>query len=350
MVLPPLMLLMSTYSLALQALVKGTEWLDRPYAGVSAASVMGPAIAAAWCLWLLLAVVTLSALWHVPGIPPHEAAGDFPGEPPSYESLSDQMPALLVRESSTLFRQVSARTQQAYNRRYGKLEEEEEAVADGIDIEAPRPRDAFSPACAPTAAAMAPAGARSAAADVPGSGSGGGGGSPAVPSTRSVASQASPISPTSLSGRFRSSGLLRDKSKRNSKKDVAASSVTSGGGTAAPSVETSPPESGRSSAPAPTPIEPEAGSCWVCFADVIHDEAVLLHCGHAGLCLTCADNLWRRRLACPICRETVSLIARVGDSVAVDGKLVVSPSLPTREALAGQLAPPSSPHPDSSEV
>ena len=132
MVLPPLMLLMSTYSLALQALVKGTEWLDRPYAGVSAASVMGPAIAAAWCLWLLLAVVTLSALWHVPMAPNDD--GQPPAEPPSYESLKRELPALLVRESSTLFRQVSARTLNAYNLRYGKLEEEKEEEEVDLDL------------------------------------------------------------------------------------------------------------------------------------------------------------------------------------------------------------------------
>ena len=41
MVLPPLLLLLATYSLALQALVKGVMWLDAPTAGVAAAEVMG---------------------------------------------------------------------------------------------------------------------------------------------------------------------------------------------------------------------------------------------------------------------------------------------------------------------
>ena len=41
----------------------------------------------------LLAVVTLSALWHVPGVPPPDAADGLVGEPPSYESLSAQVPA-----------------------------------------------------------------------------------------------------------------------------------------------------------------------------------------------------------------------------------------------------------------
>ena len=50
----------------------------------------------------------------------------------------------------------------------------------------------------------------------------------------------------------------------------------------------------------------EPAPCWVCFADTIRDEAVLLHCGHAGLCLACADNLWRRRLTCPMCRHVIA--------------------------------------------
>ena len=91
MVLPPLLLLMATYSLALQALLKGISWLDAPYAIVHAADVMGPAIAAAWCLWLLLAVVTLSAMWHVPGEPMRDSGYEMQGEPPSYESLSAQV-------------------------------------------------------------------------------------------------------------------------------------------------------------------------------------------------------------------------------------------------------------------
>jgi hypothetical protein len=109
MVLPPLLLLLATYSLSMLALTKGIEWLDFPQSPVRAAEVMSPAIAAAWCLWLLLAVVTLSALWHVSG-PSGDGDDDRPREQPTWESLSTQMPELLVRESSTLFRQVSRLT------------------------------------------------------------------------------------------------------------------------------------------------------------------------------------------------------------------------------------------------
>jgi len=81
----------------------------------------------------------------------------------------------------------------------------------------------------------------------------------------------------------------------------------------------------------------EAIPCWVCFEEVAN-EAVLLHCGHSGLCLRCADNLWRRRLACPICRQPISLVCKVGDGDVVEGKLVVSPQLPPEKDL---VPPPS---------
>ena len=133
MVFPPLLLLLATYTLA-QALVNGVTWLDEPALGVTSADVMGPAIAAGWCLWMLLAIVTLSALWHVPGLPSSEN-DERSSEPPTYESLAAQMPKLLVRESSTLFRQVSARTLEAYDKRYGKLHENEEDVDKGIETD-----------------------------------------------------------------------------------------------------------------------------------------------------------------------------------------------------------------------
>ena len=73
-----------------------------------------------------------------------------------------------------------------------------------------------------------------------------------------------------------------------------------------------------------------SGTCWLCYQEDIQPEAVLLHCGHGGLCLSCASDLWRRRLTCPMCRTPIDLIARIGDSVTVDGKLVVSPQLPPK--------------------
>ena len=427
MVLPPLMLLMATYSLALQALLRGVEWLDNnklstpPELGITAVEVMGPAIAAAWCLWLLLFVVTLSALWHVPMAPNDD--GQPPAEPPSYESLKRELPALLVRESSTLFRQVSARTLNAYNLRYGKLEEEKEEEEVDLDLSdddlesgGREPHSRCQP-CDNSATSTTSSTTTNVAA---GGGGGGGGGAPATAmegrgvgpppvrslstisaaaardgggesrcqpcdavnsSTRSSGAAAagssqplqSPInssrssnpggrsSPTSFSGRFRQSGLaLREKAQRlranmgggggsgRGESGGDGSSSAAGGGSstpkgsaadASPRAQQVPPPPQLQETDIPTDLV-EAGQCWVCFADEIRDEAVILHCGHAGLCLVCADNLWRRRLPCPMCRQTISLVAKVGDMRMVDGKLVVSPSLPTKEALAASQPPP----------
>jgi hypothetical protein len=113
---------------------------------------------------------------------------------------------------------------------------------------------------------------------------------------------------------------------------AAAPGASSGGtsGVATPPSGPSPFASPRFSAPLDPSLTANDAPCWVCFADTIVDEAVLLHCGHAGLCLECADNLWRRQLPCPMCRQKVVLVAQVGNVQArhVDGKLVVLPQLP----------------------
>lgn len=76
----------------------------------------------------------------------------------------------------------------------------------------------------------------------------------------------------------------------------------------------------------------ETQSCWVCF-EPLKSQAVLLQCGHAGLCLKCATNLWRTRAPCPMCRQSIDLIARFGDTVSVDGQEFVAPRLPRAESM-----------------
>jgi len=255
MVLPPLLLLLATYSLSMHALLRCIEWLDHPKAPVYASEVMSPAIAAAWCLWLLLAVVTLSAIWHVPP-PSADQDDDAPREPPSWESLSVQMPSLLVRESSTLFRQVSARTLQAYKQRYGMLEEEGEDEDDE--------------------ASHAEEGRRV------------------------------PASPPSLQ-------ILEDVEGKVSEGTCGSPNLVEGHGTW-------------------RRVEPsdllDGGGCWICLRDDVPAEAVLLQCGHGGICLGCAAHLWQRRAACPMCRAPIELVARVGDCMHVDNKILVSTALP----------------------
>ena len=309
MVLPPLLLLLATYSLSMHALIRAVEWLDSPGAAVHAADIMSPAIAAAWCLWLLLAVVTLSAVWHVPV--PQSSDADEPREPPSYESLSAQLPALLVRESSTLFRQVSARTLRAYNQRYGQLmdEEDEEGLrkgggdSDGVELE-----DGRATPRSPLVTADGAPGRQ--------------GSSPA-----STAARAGGASPGGRDGGSPGGSAFGDGGRSPRGSSCSGRTSPLPGGT--PYISS---DMYNSDQPPTRQVGKGDGgeplSCWICLRDDVLAEAVLLHCGHGGLCLSCAANLWRRRSNCPMCRAPIALVARVGDCVSVDDKYVVSPELP----------------------
>lgn len=236
-VLPPLILLVAAYIFALQGLTALTGWLDGNKA-ISVAQIVVPITSAVWSLTLLLSVVAVSSLCH-----PTALGQPDQQEQPRQGMLSldaNLLPRLLVMESSTLFRQVSERTLQRYNR----MNDGGSSVGDEEDdLEAGT------------------------------SGEGGVGGAEMQP----------------------------DAKRR--------------------SFETIEPDA-------------EANQCWVCFEGPA--EAVLLQCGHAGLCLECAENLWRTRASCPMCRQTIELIARLGDTMTVDGKVVVAPSLPTSSADSKQ--------------
>jgi len=71
----------------------------------------------------------------------------------------------------------------------------------------------------------------------------------------------------------------------------------------------------------------EGHLCWICCQG--EREAVLLECGHGGMCFSCALRCARKRPAlCPMCRAPIQQIVRVaGPAMLVDGELVV-PSCP----------------------
>jgi hypothetical protein len=60
-----------------------------------------------------------------------------------------------------------------------------------------------------------------------------------------------------------------------------------------------------------------APSCFVCMEQL--PDAVLLECGHAGLCSACASILWNGGRQCPLCRQTFAGVMRV---VEASGDLV----------------------------
>lgn len=62
--------------------------------------------------------------------------------------------------------------------------------------------------------------------------------------------------------------------------------------------------------------------CFICYDQV--PEAILLECGHAGLCVTCAMQLLERRpgqAQCAICRSNISCVVRLRADVAVPSSL-----------------------------
>ena len=231
-VLPPLVLLVAAYIFGLQGLTALTARLNGDET-ISVASIMVPITSAVWALTLLLTVVVISSFCN------QTIATGNPQEPVRLLS-ADMLPRLLVMESSTLFRQVSSRTLE----RYERLNEDDAGgrgrVDEATDARANREASCSSGASAGTE--------------------------------------------------------LQEGAPSSSLKDLEAN---------------------------PKP----SAECWVCFEG--DAEAVLLHCGHAGLCLSCAENLWRTRAPCPMCREPIEVIARIGEAVTVDGKVLVAPQLPT---------------------
>merc|ERR1711920_503694 len=67
--------------------------------------------------------------------------------------------------------------------------------------------------------------------------------------------------------------------------------------------------------------------CFICYVEA--PDAVLLECGHAGLCTECADHLVERRpgrAACPICRSPILAVLRLRPELPLPVDLFVQPS------------------------
>jgi hypothetical protein len=55
-------------------------------------------------------------------------------------------------------------------------------------------------------------------------------------------------------------------------------------------------------------------ACLVCW--VAPPDAVLLECGHGGLCVACAERLWQGGRRCPLCRASFAGVVRIVDADA----------------------------------
>ena len=70
----------------------------------------------------------------------------------------------------------------------------------------------------------------------------------------------------------------------------------------------------------------DGDTCWICCQG--KRDAVLLECGHGGICYECAQKCARTRPPlCPMCRGRISQIVQLaGTEQDVDGEVVVATS------------------------
>ena len=53
----------------------------------------------------------------------------------------------------------------------------------------------------------------------------------------------------------------------------------------------------------------EPSNCMVCLEQA--PNAILLECGHSGLCIECANVLWAQARRCPLCRQGFAAVMRI---------------------------------------
>ncbi len=70
----------------------------------------------------------------------------------------------------------------------------------------------------------------------------------------------------------------------------------------------------------------DESQCFVCWGR--EWDAILLECGHSGICVECAVKLWDETRRCPLCRQSFSAVMRVVSSNDVEVS-AQPPSIPT---------------------
>ncbi len=76
-----------------------------------------------------------------------------------------------------------------------------------------------------------------------------------------------------------------------------------------------------------------AKACFVCWD--APPDAVLLECGHSGLCVACAERLWQRGRGCPLCRAGFAGVVRIVDAEAAVVRTARRPGAPERKQPRG---------------
>jgi hypothetical protein len=76
-------------------------------------------------------------------------------------------------------------------------------------------------------------------------------------------------------------------------------------------MQTTHPEQNRSAEQQTAPPDQleQGKACFVCLDGP--PNAVLLECGHGGLCAACAERLWQGRRSCPLCRAGFAGVVRI---------------------------------------
>tara|TARA_B110001452_G_scaffold36138_1_gene27718 strand:+ start:266 stop:523 length:258 start_codon:yes stop_codon:yes gene_type:complete len=57
--------------------------------------------------------------------------------------------------------------------------------------------------------------------------------------------------------------------------------------------------------------------CWICFEGP--RDAVLLECGHGGICHSCAQRVFRKKnRLCPMCRQPVTQVVHIDSALQAE--------------------------------
>jgi hypothetical protein len=91
--------------------------------------------------------------------------------------------------------------------------------------------------------------------------------------------------------------------------------------------------------------------CMVCLERP--PDAILLECGHSGLCVECATVLWDQASPCPLCRRSFAAIMRIValDAHSVRALRLRKPRPPTKNAVRCALClRKRGPHPSQTRI
>ncbi len=342
-----LLLLCSVVLPGLLALIRLTLWLDGKRS-MAARDILVPYLIAVSIVLLLLcvslAIVSFSsALRARGGLGAGDGAGDGSDEDGSMAELLSSMPAptALVRESSTLFRRVSSATLDKYEQRHlssgDRLLVQSSAGADDRSsnmsdssgdggVELGELRTPASLEAAAAAAAIRPPNAELAEIRV----------DLATPEPRAGAAGSSAIDALGAPASSDATAPVAAAAAAVADVTEAALTAAAGGGSGHSLADSS--EGVRRDGKLVDDEGDEDGLggelCWICCQG--EREAVLLECGHGGICFSCALRCARKRPPlCPMCRSPIQQIVRIaGPATLVDGELVVP-------ASAGNCAPAS---------